>query len=58
LNHDPEWWAQKLVDWVATVTQLDPDKGELANVDDWKRCAEKLFANAIKEARGMMTSER
>jgi hypothetical protein len=44
-----EWWAQKLVDYVATVTQLDPEKGELPNVDDWRRCAEKLMAQMIGE---------
>lgn len=43
----PAEFAQKLVDWVSTVTQLDPEKGELANVDDWHRNAEKLFALAV-----------
>ena len=51
MKKDPEWWAQKLVDWVATTTQLDPERDELPNVEDWKRCAKKLFEQAIEEAR-------
>jgi hypothetical protein len=43
----PDQFAQKLVDFVATVTQLDPDKGELPNADIWRRNAEKLFAYEI-----------
>ena len=39
----PEEFGEKLVAWVATVTQLDPEKGELPNVEDWRRNAEKLF---------------
>ncbi len=42
----PAEFAQRLVDNVATATQLDPEKGELPNVDDWRRNAEKLFAFA------------
>ena len=45
----PGWWAQRLVDHVATVTQLDPEKGELANVEDWRRNAEKLFKLAVDQ---------
>jgi hypothetical protein len=33
--------AQKLVDCVSTATQLDHEKGEPLNVDDWCRNAEK-----------------
>ena len=44
-------WAEKLVDYVSGVTQLDPDKDELANVEDWRRNAEVLFMMAIREAR-------
>lgn len=39
-------FAERLVDNVATATQLDPEKGELANVEDWRRNAESLFAFA------------
>jgi hypothetical protein len=38
-----ERFAEKLVDWVSTTTQLDPDEGELENVDDWRRNAQALF---------------
>jgi hypothetical protein len=41
----PKRFAQKLVDWVATVTQLDPERGQLPNAEDWRRNAEKLFEN-------------
>lgn len=40
--------AQALVDWVATATQLDPDKDELPNVEDWQRNAKKLFALELR----------
>lgn len=41
-------WAQRLVDNVSTATQLDVEKDELPNVDDWRRNAEMLFREAIK----------
>lgn len=44
------WYADKLVDWVAMVTQLDPEKDELPNVEDWRRNAEKLFGQAMDAA--------
>jgi hypothetical protein len=47
----PEEYAQKLVDWVSTVTQLDTEKGELPNVDDWQCNAAKLFRAAVEEER-------
>jgi hypothetical protein len=53
----PEQLAQKLVDWVATTTQLDPEKGELPNVEDWRRNAEKLIGQIIEEAREEMKQE-
>lgn len=43
--------AQKLVDWVSTVTRLDPEKDELPNADDWRRNAAKLFAQVRAEER-------
>jgi len=43
----PAEFAQRLVDNVAAATQLDPDKGELPNVDDWRRNAEALFATCF-----------
>lgn len=46
----PAYFAQRLVDNVATATQLDPDKGELPNVEDWRRNAEKLFAALTTES--------
>ena len=46
----PEEWAQKLVDYVATVTQLDDEKGLLPNAEDWRRCAVNLFTLAMREA--------
>lgn len=46
----PQEFADKLVDWVATVTQLDPEKGELPNVEDWRRNAEKLFVQSSVSA--------
>lgn len=44
------WYADKLVDWVALVTQLDPENDELPNVEDWRRNAEKLFEQAMSDA--------
>lgn len=54
---DGEEFADKLVDWVATTTQLDPEKGELANVEDWRRNAKELFdlfaaRKALEESHG------
>jgi hypothetical protein len=46
----PEQWADRLVCDVATVTQMDPDKGHLANVEDWKRNADAVFRLAMREA--------
>jgi hypothetical protein len=48
---DAQRLAQKLVDWVATVTQLDPEKGQLANVEDWRRNAEALFEQVLSDCR-------
>jgi len=53
----PKQWTQKLVDWVATTTQLDPEKDELPNVEDWRRNAEKLIGQIILEAREEMKLE-
>ena len=46
----PEQWADMLVDFVAAVTQLDPEKDELPNVEDWRRNAVVLFRQAALEA--------
>lgn len=40
-------FADRLVDNVSCATQLDPEKGELPNVDDWRRNAEKLVAELL-----------
>lgn len=42
-------FADRLVDNVATVTQLDPEKDELPNIEDWRRNAEALFTFALLE---------
>jgi hypothetical protein len=47
LREPVEAFVQRLVDHVATVTQLDPDKDELPNVEDWKRCLKALLINRI-----------
>lgn len=54
----PSEWAQRLVDNVSTVTQLDPEKDELPNVDDWRRCAEQLFDFAIAQGRAEALEEK
>lgn len=49
LGHTTKEWADLLVDNVATVTQPDPEKGQFANVEDWRRNAEKLFELALEQ---------
>lgn len=46
----PAEWAQRLVEDVSTVTQLDYERDELANVDDWRRCAENIIRQALEAA--------
>jgi hypothetical protein len=53
-----EQWGQCLVDHVSTVTQLDPDKNELANTDDWRRCAIALFNQLIRQRDGHQCARR
>lgn len=36
-------FADRLVEWVSCVTQLDPEKNELPNVEAWHANAEKLY---------------
>jgi hypothetical protein len=42
-------WADVLVSNVATVTQLDVERDELPNVDDWRRNAAALFRRLLAE---------
>ncbi len=42
--------AQKLVDWVSTVTQADPDGKGLPHEEDWRRNAEQLFLVELRKA--------
>lgn len=42
-------WADLLVDNVSTATQLNVERDELPNVEDWRRNAEALFRLALEE---------
>jgi hypothetical protein len=50
VRRTPEQWAELLVDNVSAATQLDVDKGELQNVEEWRLGARNLFKLAMAQA--------
>lgn len=55
MNKTAKDWANRLVDNVSTATQLDVQKGELCNVEEWRLNTEKLFEMILQSAQGAET---